>query len=94
MQGILISLLVATFETTDAEQASLQIQASLLEAKAAVMACQKLRLPLLEPPAEVLEVPTDPATGARKPQSSAAQLQQLAPQVCTVSQLVYRIDVV
>lgn len=125
MQGNLISLLIPTFgktgaeqaslqdqaslldarqldilycfpplEDTGAEQASVQVQASLLEAKAAVLACQKLRLPLLEPPAEVLEVATDPASGARKPQSSAAHLQQLAPQVCTVSRLVYRIDVV
>ena len=91
MQGILISLLGPTFGKPGAEQAALQVQVSLLEAKAAVLACQKLRLALLEPPADVLEVLIDPATGARKPQNSAAHLQQLAPQVCSLRRLVTRL---
>ena len=57
------------------------LQTSLVEARAAVLACQKLRLPLLEPPTGAASVPSDPVTGARKPQNAATHLQQLVPQV-------------
>jgi hypothetical protein len=54
---------------------------SLLEAKAASAACQKQHVLLLEPPADTVSVPLDPATGIRKPSSSIADLQQLIVEV-------------
>ena len=56
------------------------MQISLLEAKAAVAACQKLRVPLLEPPSEPPATPVDPVTAIRQPDSSLPQLQRLIPQ--------------
>lgn len=57
------------------------MQVSLLEAQAAVAACRKLRVPLLEPPSEQSAAVMDPLSGIRKSDGSLPQLQQLIPQV-------------
>ena len=55
------------------------MQASLLEAKAAIAACQKMRAPLLEPPSDPPVAAEGPVTAVRKPDSSQPQLQRLIP---------------
>ena len=57
------------------------MQASLLESRAAVAACQKQQIALLEPPADIAAAPLDFSAGARKPDNSASSLQKLIAQV-------------